>query len=78
MKHGEKTVQFYEKYESFLRDRCLIEDEYARALKKLTKTYTPKAKEQEEFYNKLVKKILSIIDLFARLDSHLRRHFQRH
>ena len=35
-----------------MKDRCTIEDDYARALKKLIKTYTPKLKEQEEFYNK--------------------------
>ncbi|CAF4497449.1 unnamed protein product [Rotaria sp. Silwood1] len=51
-KYAEKSLQFCEKYESFLKDRCTVEDEYAKALKKLTKTYTPKLKEQEEFYNK--------------------------
>ncbi|CAF3363903.1 unnamed protein product [Rotaria sp. Silwood1] len=52
-KYAEKSLQFCEKYESFLKDRCTVEDEYAKALKKLTKTYTPKLKEQEEFYNNL-------------------------
>ncbi|CAF0972562.1 unnamed protein product [Rotaria sp. Silwood1] len=51
-KYTEKSLQFCEKYESFLKDRCTIEDDYAKALKKLTKTYAPKLKEQEEFYNK--------------------------
>lgn len=51
-KYTEKSIQFCEKYESFLKDRCTIEDEYAKSLKKLTKTYTPKTKEQEDFYNK--------------------------
>lgn len=51
-KYTEKSIQFCEKYESFLKDRCTIEDDYAKALKKLTKTYSPKSKEQEEFYNK--------------------------
>ncbi|CAM4750843.1 unnamed protein product [Rotaria magnacalcarata] len=51
-KYTEKSIQFCEKYESFLKDRSTIEDDYARALKKLTKTYTPKSKEHEEFYNK--------------------------
>lgn len=51
-KYTEKSLQFCEKYESFLKDRCTVEDDYAKALKKLTKTYTPKLKEQEEFYNK--------------------------
>ncbi len=51
-KYTEKSLQFCEKYESFLKDRCTVEDDYAKALKKLTKTYTPKVKEQEDFYNK--------------------------
>ncbi|CAF2144020.1 unnamed protein product [Rotaria magnacalcarata] len=51
-KYAEKSLQFCEKYESFLKDRCIVEDEYAKALKKLTKTYTPKLKEHEDFYNK--------------------------
>ena len=51
-KYTDKSLQFCEKYESFLKDRCTVEDEYAKALKKLTKTYTPKLKDQEEFYNK--------------------------
>lgn len=51
-KYTEKSLQFCEKYESFLKDRCTVEDDYAKALKKLTKTYTPKLKEQEDFYNK--------------------------
>ena len=51
-KYTEKSLQFCEKYESFLKDRCTVEDDYAKALKKLTKTYTPKLKEQEEFCNK--------------------------
>ncbi|CAF2834271.1 unnamed protein product [Rotaria sp. Silwood2] len=51
-KYTEKSLQFCEKYESFLKDRCTIEDDYAKGLKKLTKTYAPKLKEQEEFYNK--------------------------
>ncbi|CAF3783803.1 unnamed protein product [Adineta steineri] len=51
-KYTEKSIQFCEKYESFLKDRSTIEDDYAKALKKLTKTYSPKLKEQEEFYNK--------------------------
>jgi hypothetical protein len=51
-KYTEKSIQFCEKYESFLKDRCTIEDDYAKSLKKLTKIYTPKQKEQEEFYNK--------------------------
>ncbi|UJR21560.1 hypothetical protein I4U23_024643 [Adineta vaga] len=51
-KYTEKSIQFCEKYEAFLKDRCSVEDDYAKALKKLTKTYTPKLKEQEEFYNK--------------------------
>ena len=51
-KYTDKSIQFSEKFESFLKDRCTVEDEYARALKKLTKTYAPKLKEQEEFYDK--------------------------
>ncbi|CAF0722039.1 unnamed protein product [Adineta ricciae] len=51
-KYTEKSIQFCEKYEAFLKDRCTVEDDYAKALKKLTKTYTPKHKEQEEFHNK--------------------------
>ncbi|CAF0920374.1 unnamed protein product [Adineta steineri] len=51
-KYTDKSLQFCEKYESFLKDRCTVEDEYAKALKKLTKTYTPKLKDQEEFFNK--------------------------
>ncbi|CAF0941527.1 unnamed protein product [Rotaria sordida] len=51
-KYTEKSLQFCEKYESFLKERSTIEDDYAKALKKLTKTYAPKLKEQEEFYNK--------------------------
>lgn len=53
-KYTDKSLQFCEKYESFLKDRSTVEDDYAKALKKLTKTYTPKIKEQEEFYNKYV------------------------
>lgn len=51
-KYNEKQIQFYEKYESFLKDRCAIEDDYACRLKKLTKTFTPKAKEQDEFFSR--------------------------
>ena len=33
-------------YGSFFKDRCKIENEYARSLRKLIKTYTPKAKKK--------------------------------
>ncbi|CAF1019187.1 unnamed protein product, partial [Didymodactylos carnosus] len=51
-KFTDKSIQFCERYESFVKDRCTIEEDYAKALKKLTKSYQPKRKEDEEFYGK--------------------------
>ena len=79
-KYTDKSLQFCEKYESFLKDRSTVEDDYAKALKKLTKTYTPKIKEQEEFYNKYVqtnKRRNWYIVFFLCKDIHLHLHSVR-
>ncbi|XP_077986037.1 formin-binding protein 1-like isoform X2 [Glandiceps talaboti] len=49
-KHTKYGIEFVEKYHLFVKDRCRIENEYAAALRKLAKSYTPKKKENENGY----------------------------
>ncbi|KAB7507512.1 Formin-binding protein 1-like protein, partial [Armadillidium nasatum] len=46
--HTQKGISFVETYSHFVRDRCQVETEYARNLRRLVKTYQPKKKEDEE------------------------------
>ncbi|KAK6641389.1 hypothetical protein RUM44_013100 [Polyplax serrata] len=47
--HTQKGIDFLEKYGHFIRDRCNIELEYAKNLRKLVKTYQPKKKDEEDY-----------------------------
>ncbi|XP_050533254.1 formin-binding protein 1-like isoform X2 [Daktulosphaira vitifoliae] len=47
--HTQKGIDFLERYGHFIRDRCLIEMEYAGKLRRLVKNYQPKKKEEEEY-----------------------------
>lgn len=47
--HTQKGIDFLEKYGHFIKDRCNIEMEYAKSLRKLVKTYTPKKKDEEDY-----------------------------
>ncbi len=38
-KYLNEGIQFYEQYEEFLKERCLIENAYAKSLRKLIKNY---------------------------------------
>ncbi|XP_042907342.2 formin-binding protein 1, partial [Parasteatoda tepidariorum] len=46
--HTLRGIEFLEKYNSFLKERCAIESEYAYKLRKLVKNYQPKKKEEED------------------------------
>lgn len=46
--HTQKGIEFMERYSHFLRDRCAIEQEYAGKLRRLTKTYQLKKKEEDD------------------------------
>ncbi|XP_069120059.1 cdc42-interacting protein 4 homolog isoform X3 [Argopecten irradians] len=47
--HTQKGIDFCEKYQHFLKERCSIEFEYANKLKKLVKNYQPRKKDEEEY-----------------------------
>ncbi|XP_025416609.1 formin-binding protein 1 isoform X4 [Sipha flava] len=47
--HTQKGIDFLERYGHFIRDRCLIEMEYAGKLRRLVKNYQPKKKDEEEY-----------------------------
>ncbi|XP_066588215.1 formin-binding protein 1-like isoform X2 [Prorops nasuta] len=47
--HTQKGIEFLERYGHFIRDRCVIEVEYAAKLRRLVKTYQPKKKEEEDY-----------------------------
>lgn len=46
--HTLKGIEFLDKYNSFLKERCSIESEYAYKLRKLVKNYQPKKKEEDD------------------------------
>ncbi|XP_069943475.1 formin-binding protein 1-like isoform X1 [Cherax quadricarinatus] len=46
--HTHKGINFLEQYGHFVKERCQIELDYARGLRRLVKTYLPKKKECEE------------------------------
>lgn len=46
--HTAKGIEFLEKLDHFLKDRCLIETEYAKQLRKLAKNYDFKKKNDEK------------------------------
>ncbi|KAF6019093.1 hypothetical protein EB796_022590 [Bugula neritina] len=45
--HTQKGIEFCERYTHFIKDRAKIEADYANALRRLTKSYLPKKKEEE-------------------------------
>ncbi|VVC30410.1 Hypothetical protein CINCED_3A008289 [Cinara cedri] len=47
--HTQKGIDFLERYGHFIRDRCLIEMEYAGKLRRLVKNYQPKKKDEDEY-----------------------------
>ncbi|XP_033733297.1 cdc42-interacting protein 4 homolog isoform X3 [Pecten maximus] len=47
--HTQKGIDFCEKYQHFLKERCSIEFEYANKLKKLVKNYQPRKKDEDEY-----------------------------
>ncbi|CAH0553264.1 unnamed protein product [Brassicogethes aeneus] len=47
--HTMKGIDFLEKYGNFVKDRAIIECEYASKLRRLVKTYQPKKKDEEEY-----------------------------
>ncbi|XP_070177040.1 formin-binding protein 1-like isoform X2 [Littorina saxatilis] len=47
--HTQKGIDFCEKFTHFLKERSAVEQEYARNLKKLVKSYQPKKKEEDEY-----------------------------
>ncbi|KAL1509420.1 hypothetical protein ABEB36_004162 [Hypothenemus hampei] len=47
--HTLKGIDFLEKYGHFVRDRAVIESEYAYKLRRLVKTYQPKKKEEDDY-----------------------------
>ncbi|XP_019874134.2 formin-binding protein 1-like isoform X2 [Aethina tumida] len=47
--HTLKGIDFLEKFGHFVKDRALIESEYATKLRRLVKSYQPKKKEEEEY-----------------------------
>ncbi|ELU13004.1 hypothetical protein CAPTEDRAFT_199738 [Capitella teleta] len=47
--HTHKGIDFAERYKDFVKERCVIESEYAAKLKKLVKNYQPKKKDEEEY-----------------------------
>ncbi|XP_050714494.1 cdc42-interacting protein 4-like isoform X3 [Eriocheir sinensis] len=46
--HTQKGITFLEQYGHFVKERCQIELDYARGLRRLVKTYLPKKKEGED------------------------------
>ncbi|KAK9731125.1 Repeat in HS1/Cortactin [Popillia japonica] len=46
--HTTRGIEFLEKYGNFVKDRTLIEFEYASKLRRLVKTYNPKKKDDED------------------------------
>lgn len=47
--HTLKGIDFLERYGHFVKDRAMIESEYASKLRRLVKNYQPKKKEEEEY-----------------------------
>ncbi|XP_021361892.1 cdc42-interacting protein 4 homolog isoform X3 [Mizuhopecten yessoensis] len=47
--HTQKGIDFCERYQHFLKERCSIEFEYANKLKKLVKNYQPRKKDEDEY-----------------------------
>ncbi|XP_076068934.1 formin-binding protein 1-like Cip4 isoform X12 [Oratosquilla oratoria] len=45
--HTQKGISFLENYGHFIRDRCQIEMDYARSLRRLVRTYSPKKKDED-------------------------------
>ena len=47
--HTQKGIDFCERFAHFLKERSIIEFEYAKSLKKLVKSYQPRKKDEEEY-----------------------------
>ncbi|KAK2719720.1 formin-binding protein 1-like isoform X2 [Artemia franciscana] len=47
--HTQKGIDFLERYGNFMKERCVVEQEYATKLRKLSKSYQPKKKEEEDY-----------------------------
>ncbi|XP_041369269.1 formin-binding protein 1-like isoform X2 [Gigantopelta aegis] len=59
--HTEKGIYFCEKFTHFLKERCTIEQEYARSLKRLVKNFQPKKKEENEYQFSWAKAFVDMI-----------------
>lgn len=46
-KHHQYGIEYARKYAKFVKERCVIEMEYAAKLKKLVKGYQPRKKDEE-------------------------------
>ena len=46
--HTHKGIEFLDKYNQFVKERCTIELEYASKLRKLVKTHALKKKEEDD------------------------------
>lgn len=49
--HTQKGIDFCERFAQFIKERCIIENEYAAKLKKLTKSFQPKRKEEDREFS---------------------------
>ncbi|XP_055955143.1 formin-binding protein 1 isoform X2 [Patella vulgata] len=47
--HTQRGIEFNEKFTHFLKERCTIELDYARSLKKLVRNFQPRKKEEDEY-----------------------------
>ncbi|XP_039288453.1 formin-binding protein 1-like isoform X4 [Nilaparvata lugens] len=47
--HTQKGIDFLEKYGQFIKERCTIEVEYAKNLRRLVKNFQPKKKDEEDY-----------------------------
>ncbi|XP_076455456.1 formin-binding protein 1-like isoform X2 [Babylonia areolata] len=47
--HTQKGIDFCEKFTNFLRERSAVEQEYAKSLKRLVRSFQPKKKEEDEY-----------------------------
>lgn len=67
--HTQLGIEFCERFASFLKERCIIERDYAAKMKKLIKHYQPKKNEDTEFsYNKSF--VLMVNELFDMAGQH--------
>lgn len=65
--HTQRGIEFLERYNEFVKERCKVEAAYAKELKRLIKSYQPKKKEDDEegftcvqSFNEMLKEMNSI------------------